>query len=143
MRDLNNMDIVCHAIAGAAVGYAFNEPLWGAIGGIFPDIVLGIRRRALPTGLYNFTHSVIGVWVMGCAGCWLGDSPAFLLALISHVLLDLFTHGPTWAPPLAWPYLGRYSFGQEWEYFNNSWCTGAGLTILWSIIWFVFPIGYR
>lgn len=137
------MDIVSHAIAGASVGYAFNEPFHGAVAGIFPDLCLGIKRKAYPTPLYDFTHSVIGVWILGCALCVIGDSPAAMIALASHVFLDLFTHGPTWAPMLAWPGYGRYSFGEEWEYFNDSWYRGATITLLWSAAWFIFPIGYR
>jgi hypothetical protein len=135
------MDIVSHALAGAATGTAFGHPFLGAFFGVLPDIVLGVKRHALPTFAYNSTHSLPGVLVLGCAGAFFTGSIVPLLALLSHLLLDIPTHGEQWAPPLLFPFdLHRFSYGEEWEWFNPSWCFGFLLTIFWSSIWFSFAL---
>ena len=130
------MDIVNHAVAGAAVGAAYGRPVVGALFGVLPDLVLGVRRLTVPTPAYNLTHSLSFVIVVGAiAGAVLG-SPLPLLALLSHLLLDLPTHGPVWAPPLLYPgSVKRYSYGDEWEWFSRSWWIGLSITSIWSATW--------
>lgn len=130
------MDIVSHAVAGAAVGHAFGQPLLGAAFGILPDIVLGIRRRAAPTAAYNLTHSLPFTAGAGalCALLWATPVPA--LALLSHLLLDVPTHGKQWAPTLFYPFSSeRFGFGEEWEFFSPCWWMGLLITFVWSVAW--------
>jgi hypothetical protein len=129
------MDIISHAIAGACTGAAFGEPIAGAIWGVLPDLVLGVRRRFHPTILYNITHSLTFIGLCGFIGVMVFGSwtPAF--SLLSHIALDLPTHGTVWAPPLFYPFKRRYSLGKEWEWFSLSWGIGLAITIVWSSIW--------
>lgn len=133
------MDIITHAVTGAFTGMVFNRPLAGAIIAVTPDIVLGIRRRALPNFLYNVTHSA-GFVLLLATGVWLvyADGSLALLvaaALASHIVLDMHTHGKDWAPPLLFPLTDyRDSFGNDWEWFNRSWWLGLITATLWSSI---------
>ena len=130
------MDIISHAVAGAAVGTAFGHPIMGALFGVLPDLVLGVDRHINPPTAYNATHSatfVAGVGLLAGVGLW---SVVPALALLSHILLDLPTHGKRWAPPLLYPFSERrYSMGTEWEWFNRSWWQGLALTLAWSLAW--------
>jgi membrane-bound metal-dependent hydrolase YbcI (DUF457 family) len=140
------MDLFNHAIAGASVGLAFGNPWLGAFMGVAPDLVLGPRRRRLPTGAYNATHSIITTTILGLPIWIIFKTPIPLLALYSHLLLDLFTHGKVWAPPLFYPLSNRrYTFNQEWEWFNESWFLGLFITIAWSSAWLelVYLTGFR
>lgn len=130
------MDIVNHAVAGAAVGAAFGQPLLGAFFGVLPDLVLGPKRLTVPSRAYNFTHSLTFTVGMGITAGIIIGSPLPLLALLSHLLLDLPTHGKVWAPPLLYPWSEhRYSYGDEWEWFSPSWWFGFALTMAWSTTW--------
>lgn len=131
------MDILSHAVAGAAVGAAYGQPVLGAVCGLLPDLALATPKRlTLPTVAYNATHSLAIVLPLGLAGGALFGSVVPLLALLSHILLDLPTHGKHWAPPLLYPFTKtRYSCGTEWEWFNRSWWQGFVLTLLWSLAW--------
>lgn len=136
------MDIVNHAVAGAAVGAAFGRPGVGAFFGVLPDLVLGVKRLTLPTPAYNLTHSLAFSGGVGLIAGELLGSPLPLLALLSHLLLDLPTHGPKWAPPLFYPWSElRYGWGEEWEWFSRSWWIGFGITLVWSITWLF--VAYR
>ena len=140
------MDIFSHAIAGASVGLAFGNPWLGAAMGIAPDLVLGLRRRPLPTQLYNATHSVLSIIAVGLPIWLIFGTPIPLLALLSHLLLDLPTHGKEWAPTLFYPLSEtRYVYGEEWEWFSESWYVGLCFTIIWSAAWFAlaFLTGFR
>lgn len=137
------MDIFSHAVAGASVGYAFGRPLLGAVFGVLPDVFAGIRRRITPTALYDISHSAIPVAILLVAGLGTGEYvPA--LAVLSHILLDLPTHGPVWAPPIALPFSKkRFSFGDEWEWLNWPWWKGLGLTLLWSLTWLTLAFPHK
>ena len=126
------MDIVSHAVAGAATGHIFGQPLLGAAIAVLPDLMLFGPRRKEPPFLYDVTHSLLCVVVLGALGGLLGTWLP-LWALLSHLALDLPTHGPRWAPVLAFPLSRqRYSFGEEWEWGSRSWFNGLALTIIWS-----------
>lgn len=130
------MDIVSHALAGAATGIAFGRPVAGAVFGVMPDLVLGIRRKFSPTPAYDLTHSLS--FVFACGGLWwaLGGTWVAVFALLSHIVLDLPTHGKQWAPVLLYPlHRKRFSYGVEWEWFSISWWRGLVLTIIWSSLW--------
>lgn len=131
------MDVFSHAVAGAAVGAAFGRPVLGAVCGVLPDLALATRKRlTLPPTAYNATHSALFVAGVGLLGALALGTVVPLLAVLSHILLDLPTHGRQWAPPLLYPFSERrYSMGTEWEWFNRSWWLGLGLTLLWSLAW--------
>lgn len=130
------MDIVSHAVAGAAVGVAYGRPIVGALFGVLPDLVLGVKRLTVPSAAYNVTHSLAFTLLVGVLASVALSSPLPLLALLSHLLLDLPTHGPVWAPPLLFPISDhRFSFGKEWEWFSRTWWLGFLITITWSTIW--------
>ena len=140
------MDIASHALAGASVGNYFGNSLAGAVIAIIPDIVLGIKRKEFPNKLYNLTHSLLGIFfislflylVLNTFSVF--DSNGFLaiyLCLLSHIVLDLGTHGGDWAPPLFYPVVSkRFMPQQEWEFFNKSWFVGLLTTLLWCLLWF-------
>lgn len=117
------MDVISHAVAGASVGSAFGRPVLGAVFGVIPDVVLGIHRKAAPNIGYDFTHSLAFVLVVALVCVTLLGTWVPVLAVLSHILLDLPTHGLKWAPPLLYPLSRkRYSFGNtEWEWFNYTW----------------------
>lgn len=131
------MDILSHAAAGAATGALFGHPVAGALVAVAPDAVLGVRRKLFPGYAYNVTHGLpflcvvslaISLWSMS----WAGTVAACLL---SHLALDIPTHAETWAPPLLFPFrTTRYSMGNEWEFFNESWWRGFWLTVTWSFM---------
>lgn len=143
------MDIVTHAVVGAATGGAFGRPFTGAFFAILPDLFLfSVKRRDTPTAAYNASHSLAGlVLVAGLAALYepvLGAVAFFAYA--SHLWLDVPTHGKQWAPPLMWPSKHRYSIGQEWEWFNSSWWYGLFLATIWIIVCLpllLFRIGSR
>lgn len=140
------MDIFSHAIAGAAAGYAVGDPLSGAVAAIIPDLVLPRKRVATPPADYDLTHSLLFVLGLGVAAWVLGFGVAGLLGLISHLVLDVPTHGKIWAPPLFYPFSKkRYSpFGQEWEWFDDTWWFGFAVLLIWCILCLLlseFPIG--
>lgn len=133
------MDIVTHAVVGFATGAVFGHPWLGAVCAVLPDVVLGVRRRAAPTGAYNATHSLFCPLAGGLLTLLLTNRPmaalAVLAALLSHIAIDLPTHGKHWAPPLLYPLSKkRCVFGCEWEFFNDSWLIGFGISTLWVIV---------
>lgn len=130
------MDIFNHALAGAATGSYYGKPIVGACVAIVPDLVLGVSRKLTPPKLYDITHSLIFTAFLGYL-YWLYDGTGLIFfVLLSHILLDLPTHGETWAPPLLYPFSNkRFSLGYEWEWFSVSWWVGLLLTFAWIILW--------
>lgn len=127
------MDVFSHALAGAATGSLFGHPIAGAFIAAAPDMVLSLKRRENPSILYNITHSILGISAATYIGFLFGVAPLVVACLISHIFLDLPTHGSKWAPPLFYPFWKvRVSMGEEWEWFNASWWVGFGITLLWS-----------
>lgn len=134
------MDILSHAAAGFAAGHAMGYPITGAIFGILPDLVLPQERVESPPKEYDMTHSLLGLFWFGLLCYVLTGSAVGWVAMGSHILLDLPTHGKTWAPPLLYPFSRkRFSFGEEWEWFNASWWEGATITVIWILACFVTP----
>lgn len=129
------MDVVTHALVGASTGAVVGRPLLGAVIAALPDVVLGLRRRAVPSRAYNATHSAAFVAAATLAAALLFAwpvAPLVALCLLSHLVLDLPTHSTTWAPPLLYPFSARrFSFGNEWEFFNESWWVGLTMSIIW------------
>jgi hypothetical protein len=142
------VDIFSHALAGAATGLPFGHPVLGAVVAALPDAVLGLHRRAAPTTAYNLTHSLLGLWAATVVASLLGWEVAttVCLALLSHLALDMPTHGKQWAPPLLFPWWHhRFSAGSEWEFFNASWWYGFKITLLWistCVLAYIFGTGY-
>lgn len=139
------MDIVTHALAGAATGAAFGHPLLGAVVAVVPDSALWLRPRlALPPALYRAMHGGL-VPLFVCALClpFFGPKIATLVwwAWMSHIALDVPTHGENWSPRLFWPD-ERILFTEfeEWEWFNRSWWRGLALALIWSSIWLLLAL---
>lgn len=127
------MDIITHAIIGAAYGAKFGSPIAGAVAGVLPDAVLGLKRKAAPTHSYNLTHSLAGLCGATIATNLLFPQYAWAVFFgwFLHIVLDMFTHGDKWAPPLLYPFTKtRYSItGKEWEFGNNSFYFGLLIAI--------------
>ena len=129
------MDLVSHVVAGAFTGYSFGYPVTGAVFGILPDLVLGFKRRRFPTQAYNLTHSLAFCAAVGVLWWGITGSLVAFFAVLSHIVLDLPTHGRYWAPMLFYPILRkRFSFGEEWEWFSESWFIGLIVTVIWSLV---------
>jgi len=132
------MDVVTHALVGAATGATFGRPVLGALVAALPDVVLGVRRRKAPSAAYNATHSAFFLLAATLAAATLHSGPVgalVALCLLSHLVLDLPTHGGVWGPPIFYPlWRARFSCGDEWEFFNQSWIRGLKLSILWILV---------
>lgn len=143
------MDIFSHALAGAATGALWGRPVLGAVVAAAPDLVLGWRRRRLPSVVYNVTHSLpfVTVALAVTSLVWgLETGTLVMMCLLSHLFLDIPTHGRVWGPPLMYPFdNSRAGFGEEWEFFNDVWWRGLVFTFAWSFacleVWFVYRIG--
>lgn len=130
------MDVFSHAVAGACTGAFFGHPVLGAVAAASPDVMLIGKRKTNPPELYDATHSIAFLAILTSIGSLFGLGYLFFFSYLSHLLLDMPTHGKEWAPPLLWPFASkRYSYGTEWEFFNTSWKRGFFLTLLWSSIW--------
>jgi inner membrane protein len=131
------MDTLTQGLLGAACGQAFcsdrlgwrRAAAWGALGGLLPDIdvVPGAFLGPLAEFRYHraLTHSLWFSLVMGPLLGWAvwrfqarrtglerAGTPAdwitlFILALVTHPLLDLFT---TYGTMLLWPHPRRFAF---------------------------------
>ena len=135
------MDIASHALAGACMGAAFGRPLLGAVCAILPDLVLPVKRITEVTTSYTASHSLLVIVPSGVSLWVITGSVVPLLALLSHILLDIPTHSKAWAPALFFPLSSkRYSLGPDWEFFNASWCVGLTLTCIWSFSWLMFAV---
>lgn len=137
------MDAVIHALVGAVTAYSLGaDPTVGAAIAVAPDLPLGIKRKVTPARAYDVTHSgAFAIATSLAALAVLGSLYAhvILACLTSHIVLDLPTHGKIWAPPLLYPLSKkRFSFGEEWEWFNRSWWQGLYLSTAWCMIWIVF-----
>lgn len=134
------MDIITHAITGAATGALFGRPIVGAAAAVWPDLVLGFRRKYAPTEYYDIAHAVIPMsclmygpivsftldWKLGVC---------MMVCYWTHIILDVLTHGDDWAPKLFAPFSQkRCSFGDDWEWFNRSWWVGLTVAIIWTAI---------
>ena len=133
------MDIVSHALAGAASGAVFGHPIVGAVVGVMPDAVLPLQRIAAPTACYRGTHSAIVALCVALLAWGFGISLALLgcavLAWCSHIALDLPTHANLWAPRLLYPFSDvHYEKGIEWEFLSDEWYIGFLITLIWIFI---------
>lgn len=142
------MDIVSHAVAGAFTGLLFGEPVLGATVAVIPDLVLVGKRRELPPAFYDVTHSLLFMVVCLVGSAFImGPNTGLVVgwALLSHLFLDIPTHGDKWAPPLLYPFSKeRSGCGTEWEFFNGTWWFGLALTATWSgACWSLSVIGFR
>lgn len=120
------MDILTHALVGAAIGSRAESPAIGACVGavvaVLPDLALcSIKRLPRPTEPYKWSHSVWPILVI-----WM-FSPLMALCYASHLVLDIPTHASTWAPRPFYPWHHRIGVFREWEWFNRTWWTGAAL----------------
>lgn len=135
------MDIVTHAIVGAITGANWGRPILGAAVAIAPDFVLGLKRHALPPLSYSMTHSplLMSLALFVATGALTHDprlTACVIACYLSHIALDLQTHGDDWAPRLFFPFsIHRTSLGGDWEFFNRSWWLGLSTAVLWSSIW--------
>lgn len=130
------MDIITHAVVGAASGAVFGHPVVGAIYGVLPDLFASIKRKLEPGPAYRLAHSFTGLSIMLLFWLPTGELNllgAAFLAYLSHIVLDLTTHGPAFAPRLFWPCGFVLYSGKEWEWFNSSWCFGLLLAFYWSV----------
>lgn len=134
------MDIITHAVVGAITGAAFGHPAIGAFVGVLPDSALWLRPRlALPPTLYRAAHGGLAP-LFASAVCLpfvgLQISLVIFSAWVSHIILDIPTHGPTWSPRLFWPD-ERVIFDnfEEWEFFNRSWFLGYFISTIWCALW--------
>lgn len=139
------MDIVTHALTGAATGAAFGHPLLGAAVAVVPDSALWLRpRQALPPALYRAAHGVLApMFAASITLMFYGPiiSATVFFAWLSHIVLDIPTHGKEWSPRLFWPdNRPVFTQFQEWEWFNRSWWRGLALATIWSAIWLSFAL---
>jgi len=136
------MDIITHAVVGAATGQAFGQPLLGAVIAVLPDLSLtSIKRRSTPTQLYKLVHSPLFIAII-CLGLYaIGVTQAGLIyaAWMSHFVLDFFTHGSTFAPRFFYPLSDFHvTEFEEWEFFNYHWWMGLLVSVYWVIICLCF-----
>lgn len=126
------MDIITHGLVGACIGAQYNAPITGALVAIAPDAVLGVKRKVLPTIPYKLTHSLLLCCVVGL-GLYYGGLVSLLVfqAWLSHILIDLVTHGNDWAPRPLYPFSDRVFRLNipEWEFFNSTWKFGLVLSL--------------
>ena len=138
------MDIINHAITGAAIGASVElsprSVLIGTLTGIAPDVSdfpLFYKRREIPTDLYAISHSFEVFLGMLAAGLIFDGFFVVSMAWCAHILLDYITHGETWGPKfiiLKIPVPKRF---EEWEFFNWSWWRGLGTNFVFCgvILW--------
>jgi hypothetical protein len=129
------MDIFSHAIAGACTGMYFGRPVLGAVIAVLPDLPIFGARTHNPPWLYKFTHS-FAFLILGTLTGMLVEMPFLVFfCLMSHLILDVGTHGSNWYPRLFWPIEYRVYRANEWEFFNSAWWSGAFITLIWSDVW--------
>lgn len=130
------MDIVTHAVVGAASGAVFGHPIVGAAVAVLADLPIVGPRRAKPNAWYNLTHSLgFALWLTLVFGWTRNLAATISLAALSHIILDAFTHGQIWAPTLCFPFKDRrFSYGEEWEWFNKSWWNGLSIAVAWVMV---------
>ena len=90
---------------------------------VLPDVSMP-RREDTPPKAYLWAHSIWPVLLL------LPLSSDASIGWLSHILLDLLTHGRGFAPrllyPLAWRIPGPFG---EWEFYNRAWFLGLGVTL--------------
>lgn len=131
------MDIISHAVAGAATGAVFGHPLTGAVVAVLPDLPIFGKRKATPPTLYKFSHSLLAVVLVGLIGSTVGLAVGLAagFAYLSHILLDSITHSETWAPKWLWPSVVNVNPpSDEWEFFNAPWWRGFEITLVYSVL---------
>lgn len=130
------MDLFSHALSGAAMGSFFGHPIVGAISACIPDLCLGIKRVSEPPRSYTFTHSFLFCGLAGAIGIWLGFGVVPLIGVLSHILIDIPTHGFKFGPQLLYPFSDKRVKGfSDWEFFNRTWWAGVFILTVWSGLW--------
>lgn len=129
-----------HAVVGAVAGSLVNQPFVGALAGVLPDAVLGVKRRIHPNIAYKLTHSVL--ICLACSLTLIEYTPygvAVLLGWLSHILLDIPTHGKQWAPMPIYP-ISTFAFRyfNEWEWLDETWFKGLALATSFILICLYF-----
>jgi inner membrane protein len=132
------MDTVTHGLLGASIGQAlFGQTLgrramvWGAVGGLIPDLDMAVIPLLGPLAEFRYhrsvTHSLLFGPLLGLAlgylayrlavrrggtdragppSAWIG---LYIVSLFTHPLLDLFT---TYGTQLLWP-VSRHRFSLD------------------------------
>ena len=133
------MDIVTHAVVGAASGALFGQPLLGAAVATMPDWPLLGRRVKLPPFPYVVLHSPLVMYVVICM-LPIDDVlfSTILLSYVSHIALDIPTHSKTWQPRFIPFKESKLDDFEEWEFFNSSWWFGLTISIFWTILCLTF-----
>jgi len=130
------MDIFTHAVVGAVAGLQVNHPIVGAIAGVMPDVVLGVNRKLAPNIAYKLTHSLLICAV--CSLLLIAYTPygvAVLAGWLSHIILDIPTHGKQWAPMPLYPFSNfAFRYFNEWEWLDATWFKGLALAISFILI---------
>lgn len=137
------MDTATHALLGGVIGASAGvlapqgtEPLVVvaacALVATLPDSPLIAYRTRVPhpPRSYLWAHSiwpVIAIWF--CVG------PIYGAAYLSHILIDIPTHGPAWSARLFYPIRWHFACFEEWEWGNASWRNGLVITILLGFLW--------
>ena len=142
------MDIITHAIVGGVTGASFGAPLTGVVFGIFPDLAL-VRNKAKRTWIaptiYRAYHSF--GFVLANLPLYFFFEPHYvhtiILALLSHQLLDIFTHRGAFAAQPLWPLSTKtfYQSREEWEFFNRTWWKGLALASGWVLYFSHYSYG--
>jgi len=112
----------------------YGHPIVGAVAGVMPDLVLGVRRRQRPNPAYRYTHSLLVCVVFSGFAIMLNFDIglAIFMGWLLHIVVDIPTHGNEWAPRPLYPFNTELMFNfphHEWEFFNESWCWGLILSI--------------
>jgi hypothetical protein len=116
------MDILTHA----ALGWAVSPSPECVAGSILPDVaLLGHRRGQSPPLAYRWTHSIL------FAAAIAPLSPQAALGILTHIALDIPTHGVKFATQPFYPLAGWHlATATEWEFWNRTWITAALLVAL-------------
>jgi membrane-bound metal-dependent hydrolase YbcI (DUF457 family) len=123
--------IAAAAVAARAAGATDSTALWlgAAVASGIPDVDVAFPLLGLSKRLHrNATHSLLFAALVTIAGLsairWLdvtvppGALVAWIVALLSHLLLDVLTTGPTlgrlgWGIPLLWPFTKRRFYARR------------------------------
>jgi hypothetical protein len=138
------MDVFTHALVGAVTGSTWGHPVLGAVVAVLPDLPIWYgKRRATPPAAYKALHSYTLALAFGLLTYLLVGVAAgatVFACWLSHLALDIPTHGPTWAPRLVWPSDWHLPCKeeQEWEWLNRSWWIGFCYSLFWIGI-FLWP----
>lgn len=132
------MDLFSHAAVGVATGQIFGHPILGGLFAVLPDFALGLKRRQSPNLGYRYGHSLLAPCIAALLAVALGLGGAVAetvgFCLLSHIVLDIPTHGNIWAPKLLFPFKDWSFKGfSEWEFFSFSWYVGLTITTGWIV----------